>query len=120
MDRRFKGSQGRQVEKLVSDVLASLAPDKDELQKRVLDATGPSGLFQARLREVLVAMLARYFIPLTDEEALEWLVERAGQKEPDVQRLVVGCRHGANEQGLGVSVPCHAQGHDPHAGLVRG
>ena len=107
MDRKFKGSQSRQIEKLVGDVLASLAPDKDELQERVLAAPERSALFQQRVREVLVAMLARYFISLTDEEAFAWLMEDAGQEELYARQIITGCRKGAREQGFADNVPCH-------------
>ncbi len=102
---QFTSRQRNQAEKLLGDVITSLNPGKDEFQEKVLEAKRAE-LFQKRLREVLAAMLARYFIPLTDQEALVWLVERAKQPEPDAKQLVEGCRKGAIEQGKG-SDPCH-------------
>ena len=107
MDRKFTGAQERQAAKLLGDVLTSLNPSKDELQERVLAAPQRSALFQRRLHEVFVVLLARYFGPLTDEEALAWLMEDAGQAEPEAQRLIAGCRKGASEQGLASTVSCH-------------
>ncbi len=98
--------QKGQAEKLFGDVITSLNPGKDEFHEKVLEAKRAK-LLQQRLRAVLVAMLARHFMPLTDEEALVWLVEEAQQPESDAQRLVTGCRKGAFEQGLAKSDPCH-------------
>ncbi|MDE3078314.1 MAG: hypothetical protein KGJ86_23060, partial [Chloroflexota bacterium] len=103
---QFTSRQRNQAEKLVGDVITSLNPGKDEFQQKVLDAKRAE-IFQARIREVLVAMMARHFIPLTDEEALAWLVEQAKKSEPDAHQLIKGCRKGALEQGLANSVPCH-------------
>lgn len=102
---QFTRKQQSQAEKLLGDVITSVNPGKDEFQQKVLDAKRAE-IFQQRIREVLVAMLARYFIPLTDAEALVWLMEQAKQSEPDAKRLVEGCRKGAIEQGKG-SDPCH-------------
>ncbi|MBI2444069.1 MAG: hypothetical protein HYV42_02400 [Candidatus Magasanikbacteria bacterium] len=102
MNPKFTSRQKSQAGKLLEDMIESLGPSKDDLQ-RVLT----SKAFQPRLREVLVALMARYFLPLTDEEALAWLVEQAQKSGSDAKRLVDGCRKGALEQGLANSVPCH-------------
>lgn len=105
MSREFTSRQRNEGEKLFGDVIRSLdpAPSQEEFQERVIR----SKRLQPLLREVLVKLLARYFIPFTDEEAMIWLMEQAQQSEPDAKRLVEGCRKGALERGLANSVPCH-------------
>lgn len=105
MSRFTKGQKG-QAEKLVGDVIESVGPGKDEFHQKVLEAK-QAKLFQRRIREVLVALMAQYFLPQSDEDASAWLMEQAGKSEPDAKQIVEGCRRGALEQGFGVSDPCH-------------
>lgn len=106
MNPKFTSRQRNQAEKLLGDIITSVNPSKDEFQQKVLDSKRAE-LFQQRMRQVLVAMLARYFIPLTDKEALAWLIEEGKKPELDAKMLVEGCRKGALEQGLAISDPCH-------------
>lgn len=104
--KRFTKAQRGQVEKLTGDVLESLGPGREEMQNIILKASR-ARLFQERVRALFVELLALYFIPLTDEEALIWLAKQARVWKSKAQQLVNGCRNGANELGFVNSVPCH-------------
>lgn len=101
MTARFTSPQKRQGEKLVGDVITSLNPTKEEMQRVLM-----SKAFQPRLREVFAALMLRYFTPLSDKEALVWLMKEARQPKADARRLIDSCRKGAIAEGKG-SDPCH-------------
>lgn len=105
-NKKATRAQIGQAEKLAGDVIASLNLGKDELQQKVLDAQRAK-VFQQRIREVLLVMLARHFAPLTDDEALVWLMEQAQKSEQEAAQIVRGCRKGALKQRLANSIPCH-------------
>lgn len=104
MTARITSRQNGQILKLVGDVVASLNPSKEDTQQRIL-ARG--GIFQRRLKDILIAMLAEYFILLPDEGALEWMRKRAGKDEAEAKRIISGYRRGAQEHDIADEVPCH-------------
>lgn len=105
MTARITSGQVMQFKKLVGDALIALNLTKDQAQ-RIL-ARG--GVFIARLKELILTLAAEYFILLSDDEAIAWMVKFGKREESEACQIVKGFRRKARARGISDKVKIHAE-----------
>ncbi|MDO8499146.1 MAG: hypothetical protein Q7S66_00610 [bacterium] len=107
MSTQVKGRQLRELMKMAGDAIATV--------KKVLTAQQAVNIlyrqadFAKRVVELVLAMSREYYILLSDEEAVKWLVERAKKTEAEARQFVEGLRVEARQAGFVDEVKIHAE-----------
>lgn len=104
MTARITSRQKEQAKKLVGDTLTSLNPTKDGMQRVLMGKA-----FQMRFRQLVVELVAEFYVLLSDDEAVAWLVEYAKKVEAEARQSVNGIRQKARAAGMADTVKIHAE-----------
>src|SRR3989339_1748966 len=95
-----------ELQKLVGDDTKSFNPPKDGIQ-RVIKSRFRE--LKAGWRKLLIELMAEYFILLTDDEAIAWIVKWAKKSKAEARQIVNGFRQQARVCGIADSVLIHAE-----------
>lgn len=104
MTARITSGQKNQAKKLVEDALTALNPTKEGMQ-RVLGSKS----FQARFKQLVIELAVEFYILLSDDEAIAWIVEWAKKPEAEARQIVSGFRRKARAVGVADTVKIHAE-----------
>lgn len=104
MTARITSRQKEQFKKLVGDALTSINPTKDDAQ-RVLGLKE----FNVRFKELYLELSGQFYILLTDEEAVAWIVGYGGKTEAEARQVVGNLREMARYRKVADEVKLHAQ-----------
>lgn len=107
MTARITSRQIEQFAKLVRDALTSLKLSKDGAQKILARGS----VFLDRFKELILALAAEYFLLLSNDKAVAWIVEYGKKSETEARQIVNGFRSKAREQGIADNVKIHALVH---------
>lgn len=106
MTRKSTPQQIARVLEIVRVVLTTLNLSLDALQRVIRNSAFPE-----RLRELVLSFANEYFVLLTDEEAIDWLVKRAKKSLKEARQIVDGWRQQARAHGIADIVRLHALVH---------
>lgn len=104
MTARITSRQIDRIKQLLGESLEGLPLEKNIVQDRLI---GQGGVLKARFKALVMALAAKYFILLSDDEAHEWLRKFVGKSEQEAKRHILGYRRGTQEHEVPDSEQCH-------------
>lgn len=104
MTARITSRQKEQYKKLVGDALTSIDPSKDDAQ-RVLGLKE----FSVRFKELYLELSGQFYLLLTDDEAVVWIVKHTDKSETEARQIVEGLRKEARRRKVADTVKLHAE-----------
>lgn len=105
MTKKSTPQQTARIMEIVRMVLTALNLTREALQRVITNIA-----FPRRLGEFIRSFASEYFVLLTDEEAVDWLVKRA-KKLAEARQIVDGWRQQARAYGIADTVLLHALVH---------
>lgn len=102
MTARITSQQSGRIGKHASDAARGLMKDNAQ---RVIEHPD----FPARLKALMLELAAAFYVLLTDEEAVAWLVKCGKKPEAEARQIVNGLRQQARSRGVADGVKLHAE-----------
>lgn len=103
---RITDRQIAELQKVVGDDTRSFRPPKEAIT-RVLKLRGRE--LKAGWRRLLIELMSEFFILLTDDEAMAWIVKWAKKSKVEAHQIVDGWRKQARARGIADNVMIHAE-----------
>ncbi len=104
MTARITSRQKQQAQKFVGDTHTSINPTKEGMQRVLVSKS-----FQARFKDLIIELAAEYFLLLSDNDAVVWIVEYVKKSEAEARQAVEGLRQKVRAHGVADSVKIHAE-----------
>lgn len=102
MTARITSQQSGRIGKHASDAASGFTKDNAQ---RVIEHPD----FPARLKALMFELATAFYILLSDEEAVAWIVKYAKKAKTEARQIVNGLRQQARTRGIADSVKLHAE-----------